>query len=343
MFRTLISFCRLPSFATAMLVAASCFSAGASQAATPKMQFDVGTTVACRDVTSPSFAAANPAERLIEARFRVSILVRQGKAEDLEELLVVIASPERRLRVVDFSPRTELASDVDGRIERVETTEGTWSIDGRIGAGIKHGAKEANLGPSVGASKGEHNSVHETFHKLPAKYLVLASGTTDAEHGTFFKLKGSTQASLEGTKEFVCIFAVSEGWRGDWCVLSCQARANVKNFMSTKQEDCGQARLYVGLHLEGDGDAKLAARNLDNTQKRYLEQIARNDSQDHVAFAGGSQKASHSPVETPNLFRLMGKALKIDSDETSEAQRRQAAEPSLKFRQALNDLRRLAY
>lgn len=338
---TISDFRRRQLFTIAICLSGFCWSAGTSRAAAPRMQFDVGTMVACRDVTSPSFLAANPSERLIEARFRVSILVRQGKSEDLDELLVVIASPERRLRVVDFSPRTELASDIEGPIERVETKEKTWSIDGRISASVKHGATEVNLGPSIGASKGEHNSIHETFHKLPAKYLVLASGTTDAEHGTFFKLKGSTQASLEGTKEFVCVFAVPEGWRGDWCVLTCQARANVKNFMSTKQEDCGQARLYVGLHLEGDGDAKLAARNLDVMQKRYLEQIARNESQGQVAFAGSS-KTAHSTVESANLFRLMGKALKIDGDEPSEAQRRQAAEPSLKFRQALNDLRRLA-
>ena len=201
-------------------------------------------------------------EKVIEARFRVSILLTQGRQEDIEDLVVVIQSPENRLHVVDFSPKTELATDVTGPIETTKTDDNTVTAEAKLGAGVvaRYGVAD------VGASTSNHQTTKSSFKQLPAKCLVLASGTTHGEHGVFFKVKGSPQVSLEGAKEFTCLFAVPKNWRGDWCTLSCQARAYKKHYLNSKIENCGQSEVFIGMYLVGDDASKAAARRLDAVQ-----------------------------------------------------------------------------
>lgn len=234
--------------------------AATAQAATklPEVHFDVGSAVACRDVTPPAPASIASGEKLIEARFRVSILVESGRQEDIEDVVLVVQSPERRLRVVDFLPKTELADTVEGEIEIVHTTENTTSAGGKLGGGFgTYGLASAEL------SAAQHHVVNQKYKEMPSKCLVLASGTTQSEHGVFFKIKGSPRFSLEGAKEFTCLFAVPKNWKGDWCVLSCQARALTKHYFNRKLEPCGRAEFVLGLYLDGNSQGQAMARRLE--------------------------------------------------------------------------------
>ena len=93
---------------------------------------------------------------------------------------------------------------------------------------------------------------------------MLASGTTDGEHGVFFKVKGGPQVPLEGAKEFSCTFEVPADWRGDWCLLSCHARALSEQ--NKKFAACGRAEIFVGLYLADDEQVQDLARQLDRLQ-----------------------------------------------------------------------------
>src|SRR5436189_2977143 len=77
-------------------------------AGSPRVEFDVATSVACRDVTTLEFAAAFPGERLMQATFSISSLVRRGREGDLVEFFYRIESPNGTLRIVDHLPRQEL-------------------------------------------------------------------------------------------------------------------------------------------------------------------------------------------------------------------------------------------
>ena len=237
-------------------------------AAPPRVTFTASPTVECRDLTPPAFAAANPREKLIEATFRVSLLFGQGGEDQIQEVLIVIDSPQGRLRVADFEPKTESVTDIVGPIERSELNDSTKRLEAGIGGtlGAKYGVASAQVTPSLNAGVTEHDSVKETYKLLPPKKLLLAAGTTAGEHGVFFKLKPSTQASLEGARQFTCLFIVPRGWRGDWLRLTCTATAESRRQFVRKVEECGRTTLDVGLYLEGDVEAKRLARQLDRLQ-----------------------------------------------------------------------------
>jgi hypothetical protein len=254
----------------------------------PSVQFDVGSAIACRVVTPSGRVSIGSGAKLIEASFRVSILVSDGRPEEVEDVVVLIESPQRRLRVADFFPKTEMANCVDGEVKTTRTTDKAATLGGTI-----------PLYSLVGAtlSGTEHHIVAQTFTEPPSKCLVLASGTTNDEHGVFFKVNDAPQVPLEGTKEFTCVFEVPKDWRGDWCVLSCQARHIRQSYMSKKYEPCGNAETFVGLYLAGDEQGQEIARRLDHLQ---LPQIA--GSMDLLALGLPLDVAQAAQPPTHHLF-----------------------------------------
>ena len=130
-------------------------TAGIAQAGPPRAVIDVGTTVECHDVTPPDFVAAHPQEKIIEAKFRLSVLLEEGREQDLEQLQLAIDSPQRRLRVVDFQPRTELASDLAGDVEVCNTDDTVQSLNASLGGVVAadHGPGHVQASPAAGRGR----------------------------------------------------------------------------------------------------------------------------------------------------------------------------------------------
>ena len=283
-------------------------------AAPPTVTFTASPMVECRDLTPPAFAAANPREKLIEATFRVSLLFGQGGEEQVQEVLIVIDSPQGRLRVADFEPKTESVTDIVGPIERSESNYSTKRLEAGIGGtlGAKYGVASAQVAPSLNAGLTEHECIKETYKLLPPKKLLLASGTTAGEHGVFFKLKPSTQASLEGARQFTCLFIVPRAWRGDWLRLTCTATAESRRQFVRKLEECGRTTLDVGLYLEGDLEAKRLARQLDRLQNMATLQgsISLPDAQPAASVGDERrQNAAYGADSSPRAMLAAGKKL----------------------------------
>lgn len=281
-------------------------------AAPPVVRFSTGRTVACRDVTSPEFAAAHPVEKLIEAQFRVSVLLWQGSEEEIEELLVLVASPERRLHVVDFWPKTESVTDISGPIERSETNDSNRTAEAGVKANLSGGlgGVTGQITPSLGASHNKHTTVKEMYRKLPPKQLLLASGPLDADSSVFFKLKPSTQLSLEGAKLFSCVFAVPADWRGDWATLTCLAKGRNNRQLVTRIEECGRATFALGLYLEGDIEAQLLAEHLDQALAR-----AEAPSSSEPTSDSARTLASAKPAWSTTVWRAIGLRRGVESPE----------------------------
>lgn len=259
--------------ASLLTISAICLlmSAGLSarvEAAAPRVAFDMSYTAECRDVTPAGFVAKYPDRRIVEARFRISTRLESGREADLEELLIEITSPEQPLTVVDFLPRTELDTDIAGEIEVVDHTENTASTNaGLMGNfGVEYGIIKAQVSPSAGGGKTHAAGTKETYKRLPPRQLLLASGTIHRGTGVFFKLKPSSRASLEGVREFACLFLVPADWTGQSVRVHCLARAPRKSYFSTRPQDCGQGQFYVGLYLEGNTHARQAADDLARAQ-----------------------------------------------------------------------------
>jgi hypothetical protein len=233
-----------------------------ARAADAEIMFDLPDTIECRDVTPKDFVAAHPSLKVIEAKFRISARMSEGAETDIVDFLYIVTSPGLRLKVQDYLPNTTLESTMaDDRIEVTATTEHSNST-----------VEDAHVAYKVLALGGSNNdtskkSESDHYKEIVPKALVLASGTMNREHGVFFKLRPSKGASLEGAKAFTFLAVVPKDWRGDWCVISCAARAKKKSFFSTSVAPAGIEQAHVGLYLSGDREARFRAEELCETQE----------------------------------------------------------------------------
>jgi hypothetical protein len=246
------------------------FAGSSTSAADTRVRFDIPDTIECRDVTPEKCAAAHPNLKVIEGKFRVSARITKGTEGEIVDFLYTLVSPSLRLKIHDYLPNTTLESALaDDHIEVAETTESAAATneDAHVGYKIL----------SLGGSKNQTSKKTESNHykQIVPKSLVLASGTTNREHGVFFKLRPSNGASLEGAKEFTFLAVVPKGWRGDWCTVACAARSKKKSFLPAPVTLAGIEQAHVGLYLSGDREAAALADELFQVQERNGALLAR--------------------------------------------------------------------
>jgi hypothetical protein len=257
-----------------MLVAASLVFAADSVVPilsdSSRIVFDLPDTIECRDVTPTDFATAHPSLKVIEAKFRISARIVAGSESQIVDLLYVIASPDKQMRFQDYLPNTSLESSVvDDQIEITDTTEKAGGSETGAHVGYQ------GLGGGLSKTKSSKKTYSSRYKEIAPRALVVASGTTDHEHGIFFKLKTSRAASLEGGKEFTFLATVPRLWRGGRCTISCAARAKSKSFFSRSGVvPAGIAQSQVGLYLTGDAEANRLAEELAAVQQRHADVLA---------------------------------------------------------------------
>jgi hypothetical protein len=232
--------------------------------------FDIPDTIECRDVTPAKCAEAHPMLKVIEGKFRLSARLTRGSETEIYDFLYMLVSPGLRLKIHDYLPNTTLESALaDDNIEVAETTENAAAS-----------SEEAHVAYKIlqlGGSKNQSSKKTESNHykQIVPKALVLASGTTNREHGVFFKLRPSNGASLEGAKEFTFLAVVPKDWRGDWVTLACAARAKKKSFVPGSMPVAGIAQAHVGLYLSGDREAGTLAEELSRVQETNATQLSK--------------------------------------------------------------------
>jgi hypothetical protein len=261
------------------ILLAAAFGAGASFASSPVLagspdvSFDVTPSVGCRDVTTAEFADANPDERLVEAQIEVSSLIRQGNEGDLLQYFYRFDSPRQTLRIVDYLPKTTLASDLAGNVTIEKKQESTKGLGATVTAPFEWPVKLAGSGEL--ATKTLDSTRYEL---VPPMTAVAASGTLDRGYSVYFKLKPSRSTSLEGAKHFAMVFRVPHNWRADYVHLSCTASATVQGLLGPLDEPfvCGRRKFVVALYAEGDASAKAAAERLVRAESELLKSLSAN-------------------------------------------------------------------
>src|SRR5947207_5916366 len=99
------------------------FAAVGNVFASPYVEFDIGPTAECRDVTPAQRLTLYPSQRVIEVALPVSVRFHGASMEDVEELAIEVNGASANLQVVEFSPTTQLASDISHEIELTSTTK----------------------------------------------------------------------------------------------------------------------------------------------------------------------------------------------------------------------------
>jgi hypothetical protein len=249
-------------FAVAIVLAATSIGTNhKARADEPRLAFDFGRTLECRDVTPPDFAEAYPDERIVECTLRLSVSLAGGSMDDIQSLRVEIADRDRRLKVFDFSPWTQMESTLAKDIKWTKSVERSHEFGASLGGELPTviGGAVAHVTPTINGTKGNKETVTETQVRYAPQQVVVASGTIDQEHGVFFTLRQSPLSSLEGVHELTVAFVVPSHWRGDAVQVSCVATGTQKMLWMKQQKVWAEQAGGVALYLAGDGEARRAA------------------------------------------------------------------------------------
>jgi hypothetical protein len=236
------------------LTALLCFSMSAASGAAsggPYVEFDFARSAECRDVTPSERIAVYPQQRLIELRLPISVRFRGMPLDDVDELTVDISGAPSGLRVHSFAPATQLASDVARDIETTTTTKSARSLDATLGGGLPVPCAElvATVSPSISGGISSGETTTEKLNRLPPKHALVVSGTSAEGRGVFFKLKRSSQTSLEGVHELAVTFVAPAGWRGGEVLVACSAHGRRRMLWMSQQATLGREGDLVRLYL----------------------------------------------------------------------------------------------
>jgi len=233
---------------------------GEARASGAQIAFDLPASVECRDVTPPEFAAGDYL-KVIEGKVRISARLLDGSEEAIVDFVYLITNGDERMRFQDFLPNTTLESSVaDDQIEIKDASETAKAASADVHVVYKLLALGGTLSQSSKNSESSH------YRQIASKEVVVSSGTTDREHGVFFRLRPSRNGSLEGVKEFSFLATVPKAWRGDVCTISCRAKVKQDSFWSSTTAVAGAKELEVGLYLAGDVEAASLAEELRKVQ-----------------------------------------------------------------------------
>ena len=226
---------------------------------TPEVAFDVPRSLECRDVTTPEFQAANPEKRLVEIEAPVSLLLYHGEANRVRDLVIEIDGGEE-LTVHDYTPRTALTSELAEPIEVRRSTSTDKSIGASLGGKL---AGDVALTPTISGAHGRTESSTETRHKLPPKQAVVVSGTIGGRRGVFYKLRSSSQSTLEGERTFRVTFVAPAEWDGGSVEVRCVARGQRKWLFVEQRRVWNELARPVELRLVSHTVAKPTAEDLE--------------------------------------------------------------------------------
>ena len=213
------------------------------------VEFDIAPTAECRDVTPAERVAQYPNQRLIEVTLPISVRFRGVTMDEVDELAIEVNGASAGMRVHDYSPATQLFTEISREIEITTTTKKARSLDGSLGGTIPIPGAEAaaHLTPTISAGLAGCNTETEKSSRLPPKHAVVVSGTSSAGRGVFYKLKRYSQTSLEGSHELRVTFVAPGAWRGSEIRVDCAAHGVQKVLWMKQSGTIGQATRLVQL------------------------------------------------------------------------------------------------
>jgi len=250
--QSFISFVRLCLYV--VLVTASTVSIASAQVA-----FDVNPLVPARDASAYGLLNQLPNSRMVDVQLDVSALFTPGDAAVVTEYTVRIVSRHEDVQVADYSPRTEMQSDIFGPLQVSQDNDR-----------VREAAiRAASAYPGVGSAQGYayyHDNERETVHfaRKPSLELVNASGTLERRRGVYFKVRQSSQTTLEGARPFRVVFEVPNGWRADLLDVTIEA-AGLEHAGAKRTRVLSSQQFVVALYQEYDD-------NSANTATRYVRQ-----------------------------------------------------------------------
>ena len=252
--------------------------------------FDAPAVTVAQEVDSALVDAPTTGGQLMRLRIPVSTYVNPEFRGVVTEYAVELESTYQTLRVIDFWPKSEVYTSVEGNVA-VETTR---QQDSKLGFNVS--AAYEPIGRATGQGDFAHkDSTKESFQRKPPMQVLSSSGTIRRGYGVFFKFRPGPLPVLEGVREIAILVEVPPGWRADMLQVSMQAMGT-EQAGSSRIHSLGHTRMWMTTHREGDWAAAAQAKRYV-TQERSLRSLA---------------AASQSQVQEkslPTMWHKMGAAL----------------------------------
>lgn len=246
------------------------------------VKFDIPSVVQSCDVSTDEAVMQN--QRLVEIIIPVSSLVGCRNDQRVQEMMVQVRGLGTGLQVVDYAPRTQLYSDIEGSIaiEQRQDRNATIGLNATGSASdvVKLNA-QANTGNSSGSS--------ERYQRIPEQKLLLASGTINRGQGAYFKFRHSPQTTLEGGHEIMLTLRVPATWRGGMLRVDCHATGKEKFLIGEGDFQAGTSSFVVATWLKGDIEARQIVEQYSMLEARIQQFAAATERQQ-------KQKRDEDPI-----------------------------------------------
>ena len=218
--------------------------------ANDEIQFDVPVLVEARKVPSP-LDGLN--EQLIEIVVPVSTVVNDNKIK-LDGFNFDVHWNRNVYPLVDYSPRTQMHTNVDGTISVEQNREQSTNF------GLNSAITAETFG-TVGGNLGSNWKDGQTlrFQRIPKQMLLVSSGTIHRGTGAFFRFYPSDQLTLEGGRELAVTFRVPSTWRGGVLRVVCSASGSRTTFGGFGEPVNATKTFVVPTCLKSDEEARQVA------------------------------------------------------------------------------------
>ena len=228
--------------------------------------------------------------KLVRVKVPVSTFLSPAFQGAVNEYVVELHCPQQTMRVVDFWPKQELYSEVQGTV----SVDNRYHKDSHFAFNVSGGYEPFVRGNANGEFNEKIDS-HQQFNRKPPMQLLTSAGTVLRGYGVFFKFRPGPVPQLEGEREVAILFEVPTNWRADLIQVTMHAAGQNG---SSRSQVLGQSRLWMTVHQEGDQAAAAQAQRYV-TQERALR-----------ALAAASQKQIEEK-SLPTIWHKVGAALEV--------------------------------
>ncbi len=294
MFTSLCLFVRPASLSLALATAWLCLATSVLAGPPAAVSFDAPAIVVAEPIDSSLASGPTTGGNLLRLKMPVSALIDPNFRGQVEEFIVEIDTPSRSLRVLDFWPKMELYSQVDGTISVQNQSQKNQNYSFNVSGGYEPFARGAASGDYRGQQQ-----VDERYVRRPPMQMLTSSGTVGRGYGAFFKFRPGPTPVLEGDREIALLVEAPSGWRADLLRINMRAVGSVASpYGGTEMRELGTAQFWTAVHHVHDTQAAQAAR-------RY---VASEQSLRRVA-AASQQSIEHRSL--PTVFHKVGAALDV--------------------------------
>jgi len=275
--QTIVLFCFLVAF-VGFTSASSVF------AGSPPVEFDVPAMLSAREIVAPDSAPVSP-YKTIEIVIPVTSEIRAKDRKHIKEFRFDISWNRKIFPVVDYGPKSQTTSHIEGLIAVEQSSDS--------GGSISLNANTDKIDVLSLSGKGDYSNKknqRKSFKEIPEHQTLVASGTIKRGTGAFFRFHPSRTETLEGGRDVVIAYRVGRDWQGGVLRVECRATGKRKIFGSLTEPIDVAETFIVPLYLDGDQQSLDAALDFVRTEIklkkswRSSQAVARPIKKKHTAF-----------------------------------------------------------